>query len=1038
MEAPILGPSSQRDHTLSTSSTVIPNAVVATNDSSIVSKRSVEKFYVPHRADHLLRYFVPKFQRRSPLINRGYWLRMELVKQTVEDFLGSKTDAPKHLINLGCGFDPLPFHYLRKYPDVNFIDVDYPQSIQRKAEIIQNTPELSELLLDPQHFPHSDNIVISSGNYTAIGIDLSNLREFGKLLEAYCQIEDELLFISEVAITYMPVQDADSLIEWAARFPRAKFALIEQILPAGEKHPFAKTMLSHFRKINSPLQNIGKYPSLSAQVRRFHTSGWSSVVACDFYGAWCNMISAERQSFVESVEPFDEWEDFVSFGQHYFFLYANSKTADNKYLSLSNLEWAGGSRATTQGLIEGGSGKPDVLQIPALTARLEYSKHWQPAFDRRRLGAATKLNENTAVYFGGMDNKARSSVTYIFDEARKKVSQISSSLQPAPRVCHTITKLEGGRMLLVGGRANPKAALADCWLFDGSIWTRVHDLPTGRYRHSATYISIDDQDCVLVFGGKGDGSEVYGTWAIWSEATGWSEVASVGNPPAARFSASMSWFPSMGVGILTGGFRRDGCIISDIVQLSFDGPRSIKHHQWRLSVPDTALLARAGAQIVPTSNTEALLAGGVFGLHCPSVSFPGTFLHLDIPSQKIEPVHTVFSDKNKELWPTLAGCEYVLLNSRLHILGGGITAFSMGSFWNLCTGILEIDQLKPVQLNPKPNEVQSAASITRDISLAEVSTTPGPPRPIQVERYTLAQNTIEIKSAIGRRIPLLFKDLSFGNCTKTWSPEYLKAAVGKSREIIVHQATSSTEKSQLHLNFNFKNFKYQQMNFSAFIDLAFAQKPTTLCYLRSVSRKPTKYTSLFSRDFPELNNDFCLPNELSFIQDSLHSSPLRISSPGIGIWLHYDVCANFLFHIKGEKKLLLFPPEDINLLQFPPGKTTSSIANIFEEIPHGTHPQEIVMHPGDTLFIPPFWLHAVLPLSPCVAINTFFHWFDTTLCSTGKDLYGNKDLACYEESRGILKELMGRFDGLDRDTRRFYIKRLGQELFEIAADIATI
>ena len=46
-----------------------------TNNSSIVSKRSVERLYFPTEA-HFLRYFVKKPQRRSPLINRGYWLRM--------------------------------------------------------------------------------------------------------------------------------------------------------------------------------------------------------------------------------------------------------------------------------------------------------------------------------------------------------------------------------------------------------------------------------------------------------------------------------------------------------------------------------------------------------------------------------------------------------------------------------------------------------------------------------------------------------------------------------------------------------------------------------------------------------------------------------------------------------------------------------------------------------------------------------------------------------------------------------------------------
>ncbi|KAK6531540.1 tRNA methyltransferase ppm2 [Arthrobotrys megalospora] len=1032
METPISTPPPKGDHMPTASSIVIPDAVVATNDSSIVSKRSVERFYVPNRADHLLRHFVPKFQRRSPLINRGYWLRMELVKQTIEDFLNSDANAPKYLINLGCGFDPIPFHYLRRYPDVQFIDVDYPQSIQRKAEIIQSTSELHEHLVDPLYSPGSDTVILSSANYTAIGVDLSHLGKLDKALRARCQPDDEILFISEVAITYMPFEDADSLITWAAQFPCARFALIEQILPAGEKHPFAKTMLSHFRKINSALQNIGKYPSLTAQVQRFYSAGWNSVVACDFYGAWCNMISEEQRTFVESVEPFDEWEDFVYFGQHYFFLYASSKTPDTKQISLQTREWSGGSRITSPALAEANHEMLQSPQVYTISASLEYRKLWLPVFDRRRLGAAAKLSDSIAIYYGGMDNKTRSSVTYMFDETKMKVSRIDSIPQPTPRMCHTLTKLGGARMLLVGGRGNPNSALADCWLFDGSFWTRVQDLPGGRYRHSTTHVSIEGKDHVLVFGGRGNSNKVYDTWLIWSESNGWSEVTSVGGPPAARFSASLCWFPSVGAGVLTGGFHRDGNIISDAWLLSLDGPMSIKHHQWQVSNHNSTLLCRGGGRLVPISDTGAILAGGVFGLSCPSIHFSGTFLHLDISSQKIQPLHTVPSSKGQELWPVLAGCDYVWLNDRLHIFGGGITAFSMGSFWNLCTGILQIRPFKAAPLNTAPQLRQNA--ILQNTNSLELCPTTEAPKTRPVERYVSGDTTIDIRSIIRRGIPFLLSSLPFGECINRWNPEYLKATVGNSREVIVHRAMCS-DKTLVHLNFNSKNFKYQQMNFAAFIDLAFAKEPSALCYLRSISRKPTKYASLFDRDFPELGSDFRIPDELSFIGDSLHSSPLRISSAGIGVWLHYDVCANFLFHIRGEKRLLLFPPTDVGLLQFPAGKTTSSILNIFEEIPRGTHPLEVIMQPGDTLFIPPFWLHAVLPLSPCISINTFFHWFDSALCSTGKDLYGNKDLACYEEGREILKDLMRKFDGLDEDSRRFYITRLGQELLEKAADI---
>jgi tRNA wybutosine-synthesizing protein 4 len=75
--------------------------VMGTNNSSIASKRSVELLYYPK--PHFFKYFVKKPQRRSPLINRGYWLRMHAMAESVRRFMKQPSDKPKFVLNLGCG-----------------------------------------------------------------------------------------------------------------------------------------------------------------------------------------------------------------------------------------------------------------------------------------------------------------------------------------------------------------------------------------------------------------------------------------------------------------------------------------------------------------------------------------------------------------------------------------------------------------------------------------------------------------------------------------------------------------------------------------------------------------------------------------------------------------------------------------------------------------------------------------------------------------------------------------------------------------------
>jgi hypothetical protein len=58
-----------------------------TNDSSIVSKRSVERIGYPVRSakGQWLRHFVKRPLRRSPLINIGYYVRIKAIEKIVDE-----------------------------------------------------------------------------------------------------------------------------------------------------------------------------------------------------------------------------------------------------------------------------------------------------------------------------------------------------------------------------------------------------------------------------------------------------------------------------------------------------------------------------------------------------------------------------------------------------------------------------------------------------------------------------------------------------------------------------------------------------------------------------------------------------------------------------------------------------------------------------------------------------------------------------------------------------------------------------------------
>lgn len=119
--------------------------------------------------------------------------------------------------------DPLAFQWLCKAPEtcrgVTFVDVDYPQLIAKKLDVISSNPHLHTLLNDVEKFPASSGLLLRSKHYIAVGCDLNTTAE----LDGICKMELDIsrclvLCTAEVSVTYMDTNSANKLIRWAASY----------------------------------------------------------------------------------------------------------------------------------------------------------------------------------------------------------------------------------------------------------------------------------------------------------------------------------------------------------------------------------------------------------------------------------------------------------------------------------------------------------------------------------------------------------------------------------------------------------------------------------------------------------------------------------------------------------------------------------------------------------------------------------------------------------------------------------------------------
>jgi len=998
--------------------------IIGTNDYSIVSKRSVEKLYLSDEPEYL-RPLVGKFKRRAPLINRGYWLRMKAIEHVVRKFL----ELPLHgntrkvVVNLGCGYDSLPFRMRWKFPricqGVRFVDVDYPQLIEKKVEILQTGPiynvqeDIARKAFDDDYEERSLVVFHAGEEYFAIGCDLQQVDRLKNVFgQIFSEEEAMFLFVAEVSITYMPTAAADAILKWSGTFKNSRFCLLEQFLPDGSGHPFADTMLHHFGK-SAPLKSIQKYPSLRSQESRFADAGWLKSAARNLWSIWqdSTFLTDKERAALDLIEPFDEWEELALFAGHYFLLVAGTEGADDVERSLP---FAKGENELTVSSI-----------ADSLTAKVISDGVHHRTQSMRRCGAISKLDTGEVVFYGGQTFSKCENPASIFSPYYHSPKL---TLPPESLSFHTVTYAGTRRKLLIGGRTSPLNANPKCWISENSGWTRSADLSPGRYRHCAIPLLLEGIDSILVFGGKTANGSVLDEWVLWNAQDGWRVIQPTAISPGARFGANIIATQSNS-GLLLGGMSEAGTIMTDVWRWELERKDGLELRCSEVKSMDTACrltICRFGATLTP-SRWGHLLTGGV-----SSGGIVERHLEFMVIEENlsIRPLDPPFQVSNLTR-PLLIGHGAVdAHHGNVLVVGGGAVCFSFGSSWNgNCFLISAEDNAETLSEwrclsfdtkmpDSKVEAITASESIEATPECARVDTNNGDDESLN-EPSTASMvprmKSITAESFVSmmeNRTPALIQNQSFGPCDSLWTKEYLMSKVSADRSVSIHQSNTA------HLSFRSKNFRYESVPFNRFVEQAAAGKHV---YLRAISATlPSKLPACLERDFPEIASDFIIPSSMKFARENMHSSVLRISGH-INMWLHYDVMANILCQIRGSKHITLFPPSSIRGLNMMPGETTSDLdcfGDNVRELVH-LHPMETVLNEGECLFIPACWPHATTPAGDgefSVAINLFFKNLAAGY-AVGRDVYGNRDLAAYEEGRRDLQRVISNLRQLDRYER---------------------
>ena len=932
------------------------------------------------------------------------------------------------IISLGCGYDPTYFHlaHQKRVDNLLFIDVDFPDLVTIKRDVIRGTERISSMLHQPDF--ENDMFHIHSEKYVLLGCDLRQLDKLANLLDRLDKFDwhTPTLLLSECVITYMPTAQADAVLEWSAsRFPESVTVIYEQVCP---NDAFGQTMLRHFDKLDATIYAIHKYPSIHHQCQRLLELGFQSGRIWDMNRFWFHLDSEERQR-VQGLEWFDEYEEWHVKCAHYFVAFGL-----NGYLRET---WSIGDKLET---IPRLPSNPPVYQEQVLQTRIQRWGH-----------VMLELSEDRFLVFGGYgmrfsgeEGLSKWNDYIITDSSFRPISIVEGRNGPSARifasgVCH------GGCCYLYGGRDSPAKVYNDLWKFDGSGWTELKptgELPPPLFRHRCVLISKEagcfGEPVMLVFGGQtlnqaGSGLTLSNQFYLFGlNSKQWTRLPEL-DIPALHSHAMVTCKDRL---VIFGGMTCD--------QIPSNRCFMIDYANWSMTERILDVPARFGHSLHTLSEDELLIVGGVSGQERPLS--PSEVISI----ANLETGHA----SNGFVDPSFMPCGFTLhfnkSESVLTLIGGGAICFSMGAHLNLSRRVFLSPEWKK-EFSPLP-WIRESSNIPR-VEIDEIECVAG---------------------LVAKREPFIVSGVNFGECLSMWAGKsYLKQAYdGK---VSVHVCKKNKLAFETGLG---RNYEYETMEWNAFLDGLFDREDERSMYLRSIGINPRKEPSNMARSFTKLSGDITLPSKLTRViaptlneshasysveqlsdtsleETNFFSSVLRIASPRLQLWTHFDMMDNYLCQVVGTKLITLFPPSQAENLYLTTDlhQSSSPVVDIFAPFDDPVSTQSLpatnletvkkypkffqeavkqarvdILKPGEVLFIPALWFHNTFALDqaeaklPAISANIFWRHLETPNYDR-KDLYGNKDLVKAVQAHQHVLNAMDLLKNLPEEYRDFYRDR---------------
>eukprot|EP01031_Cornospumella_fuschlensis_P029024 gene29024-35033_t len=297
-------------------------------DSFLCKYHAVEKNYYPDSHakamfDHMSKKVQLHTNRKSPLINRGYYARVYGNRLILSEFLKSTEGGPRQLVYFGAGYDSDPLHsYEQAGVNTKVFELDFPEVMQTKFDIYQ-TKDFAHLCgEDADDIKLSNPAISRLGSFRFIGVDLRNTRlVMDSLSQAGFDPNVPTFFLSECVLVYMPRDAVIALIQEIGAMMRhqATWVSYDMISPSDR---YGGMMVKNLEGAGFHIPGIVDFPTVAAHNDRFVQHNWETAHTVTMKQFYARCISDEEKARLRGLEMFDEIEEWNMLMDHYTFTVA--------------------------------------------------------------------------------------------------------------------------------------------------------------------------------------------------------------------------------------------------------------------------------------------------------------------------------------------------------------------------------------------------------------------------------------------------------------------------------------------------------------------------------------------------------------------------------------------------------------------------------------------------------------------------------------------------------------------------------------------